>query len=286
MNRGPNPTPTLPFPFREGEGVAAHLPSPFRRGGGGEVLLILLFLSACLPTPTPLPPLPTATPSPPTATPTATPVWFPPTATYTPLPFPTAMLTATLDVRPQYGALLFSEDFANPEHWRLSKSPDGSVALGNHELSLGTAQPRAYLSSLLQEARLDDFYLEINAAPSLCSGADEYGLLLRVSPGGDFFRFGLNCAGQARLDRFLGGIASSPMVPQPFGSIPPGAPSSSRLGVWAVGKELRFYANGEYLFSVSDASLPAGTIGVFVRAAADGPVTVNFSDLQVYRPAP
>jgi hypothetical protein len=54
------------------------------------------------------------------------------------------------------------------------------------------------------------------------------------------------------------------------------------MAVWAVGKEMRFYANSEYLFSVRDPSLPAGNLGVFVRASGGDSVTVNFSDLSVY----
>jgi len=52
--------------------------------------------------------------------------------------------------------------------------------------------------------------------------------------------------------------------------------------VWAFGKELRFYANQQLLFTVTDASLPSGGIGVFVRAVTDEAVTVNFSSLAVY----
>ena len=246
--------------------------------------LLLLGLPACLPVPTPLPPLPTDTPSPPPPPPTATTVWFPPTATFTPLPSPTFSLTPTLDIRPQYGAILYSDDFTHPERWTLGRSSLGSIAPGHGELSLGVTRPGGYLYSLLQEVRLDDFYLEITASPSICRGADEYGLLLRVSPAQEFYRFGLNCQGEARLDRWLGGIASAPQPPAVFGAIPPGAPSSSRLAVWAAGRELRFYANGEFLFSVRDASLPAGGLGVYARAAGPEAVTVNFSDLQVYEP--
>jgi hypothetical protein len=45
---------------------------------------------------------------------------------------------------------------------------------------------------------------------------------------------------------------------------------------------MRFYANGHYLFSVRDPSLPNGVLGVYVRAAGAEPVTVNFSNLFIY----
>ena len=54
------------------------------------------------------------------------------------------------------------------------------------------------------------------------------------------------------------------------------------MAVWAVGKNIYYYANGEFIFSVHDPSLPVGGLGVFVRAAGEDMVTVNFSDLSIY----
>ena len=243
-------------------------------------------LTACLPVSAPLPPAPSQTALPPSQTPTATRVWFPPTATFTPLPTVTMSITHTVDTEPLYGELIFQDEFTQPENWTLGKMSAGTVALGKDELSLGVAQPLGYLYSMRRNTTLDDFYLEITASPSICRGKDEYGLLLRVSPSSDFFRFGLNCAGEARLDRYLAGQAASLQPPTPNGVVPPGAPSSSRLAVWAVERDLRFYVNGIFLFSIRDASLPAGGLGLYARAAGAEAMTVNFSDLKVYQAAP
>ncbi|MEW5869291.1 MAG: hypothetical protein AB1894_08455 [Chloroflexota bacterium] len=255
-----------------------------------QTILLLAFLAlglaACLPLATPLPPLPTATPPAPTASATATIVWFPPTATPTPLPSVTLSITPTLDLSPRYGALLLADDFGETSEWSAGRSPAGSMTFGQGELTLAVSQGRGYLSSLRHGTSLGDFYLEINASPGICRAADEYGLLLRVASVQDFFRFALLCNGQARLDRILGGQASSPVPPKPNAAVPPGAPSTSRLAVWASGKEMRFYANGQYLFSVRDGTLLSGGLGVFARAAGDGAVTINFSDLAVYQIAP
>jgi hypothetical protein len=87
-----------------------------------------------------------------------------------------------------------------------------------------------------------------------------------------------------RLDKYFGGKASSPQPLGYSGAVPPGAPSSSRLGVWTSGKEMRFYINGEYQFTVNDPSLTRGGLGVFIRSNGDDAVTVSFSDLEVYEP--
>jgi hypothetical protein len=249
------------------------------------LLLMLGGLAACLPAATPLPPLPTDTPPPPTETPTPTVVWFPPTPTFTPLPtiVQSQAITPTVALIPETGERLFSDDFTDPSLWTLGVSPAGSVALSQQELTLAVSQEGGYLYSVRRKTELGNFYAEITASPSLCKDSDEYGLLLRVSPSMEFFRFSLTCDGQARVDRYLSGRASSPQPLTLTGSVPPGAPSVSRLAVSSIDKEMRFFVNGDYLFSVSDSSLIGGTLGVFARSNGDTPVTVNFSDLVVYR---
>jgi hypothetical protein len=246
------------------------------------IVMALAALAACLPLATPLPPLPTDTLSP-TQTPTPTIVWFPPTPTFTTVPIPTGIVTPTVDVRPQHGELMFSDDFSDPNLWSLGRTPSGSAALAMNELTLAVSQPKGYLYSLRQETSLSDFYLEVTASPSICRGEDQYGLLLRLTSSVDYYRFALTCDGRTRLDRVYQGDASSPQSPIYSGSVPPGAPSQSRLAVQAIGKEMRFYINGQYQFSVRDATLPKGTIGVFARAAGEDVMTVNFSELEVYQ---
>lgn len=248
----------------------------------GLACVLLTGLAACLPAATPLPPLPTNTNPPATATATATIVWFPPTATYT--PFPTPIITPTADVRPEVGDLLLSEDFSNPDHWTLGRANQMSAALGKNELSLAISQPGGYLYTLFRQAVPNDFYMEVTASPSLCKGEDEYGLLLRVSPSLEFYRFSLSCKGQVRLDKYYNQVASSPQPWMLSGAVPPGAPSSSSIGVQAQGKNLQFYVNGQFQFSVQDPSLAGGSLGFFARSASDNAVTISFSDLKIYQP--
>lgn len=249
------------------------------------ISILLMGLPACSAEATVLPPLPTETLQP-SETATATIVWFPPTATFTLLPSPTRGALATPDILPSFGALILQDNFDEPDLWQSGKMAAGSVAFGQNELSLGISLPQGYLVSMRNNTHLDDFYLEITANPSICRSKDEYGILFRVTPASDFFRFGANCSGEARLDRFLSGLASAPQPPMMHGAIPPGAPSATRLGIWASGREMRFYANGEFIFEIRDPSLIAGGLGVYARAAGDSPVSVNFSNLSVYQTQP
>jgi hypothetical protein len=189
-------------------------------------------------------------------------------------------------MRPTLGKVLFEDDFSDPKAWQLSQTDLGNVAMGKNELTIAISETNAYLMSIREQPVFTDFYLEINAAPSMCRGMDEYGVLIRVSPNTDYYRFSLSCDGQVRLDRVINGQASSPQAWQPSGAVPPGAPSSARIGVSASGSQMDFFVNGQYQFSVKDPLLALGAVGVFARSVNKMAVTVNFSDLVVYQVFP
>jgi len=244
------------------------------------VYLLIFVVSACTLTPATPSVLATPTDTPaPLASPTPTIVWFPPTAT--PTPFPTPIVTPTADMRPQIGSTLLEDDFSSQKGWSVSQSDVGSVAYGKDELTIAIGETNAYLFSVREEPIFTDFYLEITAEPNLCSGLDEYGVLFRVSPAIDYYRFSLSCDGQVRLDRVSGGTASSPQPWLLSGAVPPGAPSTSRLGISAIGEEMRFFVNGQYQFTIQDPLLTSGGVGVFARSTNKKAVTVNFSNLVV-----
>ncbi len=245
------------------------------------IIACLVLLTSCLPiTPTPTI-LPTSTTVPsPTATFTPTTVWFP--ATATPRPYPTSTpLPPTPELRPGRGEIIFQDDFSTASGWALSQTANGSVALGKNKLTIAISTPKTYLASIRSQPVFSDFYAEITASPNLCRGADEYGLLIRAASEQDYYRFSISCDGQTRLDRVYHGQASSPQ-PWILGSrIPVGSPSTSRLAVWAVGSEMRFFINNEYQFTVRDPLLTSGGLGVFARSAGDTAETINFSNLVV-----
>jgi hypothetical protein len=125
-----------------------------------------------------------------------------------------------------------------------------------------------------RELPLSDFYAEITARPSLCRGEDNYGLVVR-GVGSSFYRFVLACNGQIRAERISGGTRQPLQEPVPSGDAP-GAPGEVRIGIWAVGSEMRLFLNGRYQFSVTEGTFPSGALGVFVRSTGETPVTVTF----------
>jgi hypothetical protein len=237
--------------------------------------LLLLVLVACLPLNATLP---TATPQPTeAATQTPTVIWFPASATPTLLAIPT--YTATPEMSPGIGRLTLRDDFSDDGLWDTAASDNGSAAISRNRLALAV-QPGYYLSSMRRELPLSDFYAEITARPSLCRGEDNYGIIVR-GVGNYFYRFVLTCDRQIRAERVNGGTKLPLHEPVASGDAP-GAPGDVRIGIWAVGSEMRLFLNGRYQFSVTDKSFPSGALGVYVRSAGDTPVTVTFSDLKIY----
>ena len=241
---------------------------------------LCLILTACVnvvqPEPTP------STTITPTMSPTDTVVWFPPTRT--PTQIPTSQVTPTPESTAEYGEILYRDGFNFNRGWIVPSSQRGEVNIGKGELNIIIREPKTTLSSILEGEAFGDFYAEITASPSLCSGNDEYGFMFRVA--GGYYRYALSCDGQVQL---LLVLDQSAVILQPWmisSSVPSAAPSEVRLGVWAVGEEFRLYINDVFQFSVTNKEISEGTFGVFARSKGDTAVTVSFSDLTVREVSP
>ena len=236
----------------------------------------LLTLTACLPLesiPATETPIPTET-----TLPTPTIVWFPPSATPTLLAFPTN--TTMPEMNPGIGAKILTDNFSDDSVWDTAVSDQASAAISRNRLSLAV-QPGVYLQSLRRDVTLGDFYAEITARPSLCRGDDNYGLIVRAI-GTYFYRFVLDCNRMIYVERINSGVKLILFDPVPSGDAPAGAPGEVKIGLWAVGKEMRLFLNDRFQFSVIDKSFPSGALGLFARSAGDTPMSVTFSDLTVY----
>lgn len=240
------------------------------------ILVLVLLLTACSGLGFDAP---TLTPPPATATPPQTPTiaWFPATATPTHQVFPTQLPPP--DMLVGVGNVIATDDFSDPSTWNTAISDNGSATINNKFMTIAV-RPGVYMLSLQQTLVESNFYAEITAQPSLCKGEDSYGMLVRANAV-TYYRYALACDGTARVERISGSRRYPLQAPVPSGDAPPGAPGKVRIGVWAVGPEMRFFLNGRYQFSVTDLNLASGTIGVFALSTGNTPVTVTFSDLVI-----
>lgn len=222
----------------------------------------------------------TATPIHPTGTPPPSPtiIWFPPSATPTRSALTTKLPTP--ERRPGLGEKLITDNFSNDLLWDTASSDEASAIIRNNQITL-SVQSGVYMLSVRKDLILSDSYAEITAQPSLCRGEDSYGVLARASAS-SYYRFALSCNGTARAERVSSGTRLTLQQPIPSGDVPPGAPGEVRVGLWAVGRELRLFLNGRYQFTISDPSFPSGSLGVFVRSSGETAAVVSFSDLTIH----
>jgi hypothetical protein len=185
-------------------------------------------------------------------------------------------------MKPGIGSLVLADDFSSSAVWNVAASDQASVAVDGNRLTIAVQPGVVPVASFRRGQVFSDMYAEITAQPSLCQGADDYGMVFRAPNNVAYYRFALACNGTAGAERISLSSARVLQPPLASGDVPAGAPGQVRLGVWAAGQEFHFFLNGRYQFSAIDKSYPAGAIGVFAHAAGTSPVTVVFSDLEVY----
>ncbi len=239
-----------------------------------------LGLSACVAGPPPTVVLATRTPTP-TVEPSASPVWFPPTET--PTSAPTITPRPTENYKPGVAGPVLEDDFSSETGWRTGALANGRIAFGVNELTLAVSAPKGMLASLRERELPADSYLEITARAALCKPSDIYGVLVRASSERDGYRLLATCSGSLRLERLRNGEVALMQDWTPSGELPQGGLLPVTLGVWSLGRELRVFVNGVYQFGARDPVFESGQVGVYARASGDGPLTVSFSNLRVYR---
>lgn len=248
-------------------------PQPLKRAFG--LTLAIFFLSACvsvenLPTPS-------ATPTPVPATPT---FFFPtlvPTSTQTPAPSP----TATPDIIAGLDQVLFQDRFSTELDWQTLDTRVGGASYLEGRFSLAVNQPHTFYNAISPAPAFRDGYLEVQAQAFICSEGDSFGLIFRVTPEGDHYRYTLSCAGEVRVSRISGGDEFVLLPDTRTNSALSGLLVDNRMAVLLSGDDSRFYLNGIEVFSDQDSALPAGRAGLIVRARAGGQTTVSFDNFVV-----
>ena len=215
----------------------------------------------------------------PTETPLPSPTynWFP--ASATPLAQAFSTQIPTPEMRPGLGTITLTDSLTRPSLWDTATSDDGSAEMLSGQLNLA-AQSKVFMYSLRHDLSVDNFYVEMIATPNLCRGSDTYGILVRANAVA-YYRFSISCDGAVSAER--NSVGKRNILQSPVGSndAPHGAPGQVRIGVWAVGDEMRFFLNDHFQFNIIDATYPAGTIGVFVNSVNETPIIVSFSELTI-----
>jgi hypothetical protein len=181
---------------------------------------------------------------------------------------------------------LLHDEFDDEDGWDLGADSLGASSLEAGRLVLALHQTGTFRYVLVPDAFAGDFYLEVMLRTELCSPNDEFGVMVRLTPGSENYRIGLHCDGRARITRVL--IDSSVALLPPTSSpvIIPGAPAANRLAVMASGDTLAVFLNGFEAFRVRDRAIISGRFALFALARHSRQLTVAFDDLDIYELLP
>jgi hypothetical protein len=120
---------------------------------------------------------------------------------------------------------------------------------------------------------LEDFYFEIRVTTGeKCEGRDRYGVIVRAEDPQHGYVYGFSCNGQYRLYIWDDGEFTGLKNWTTATEIQSGPEQTNRLGIQFDGTEIKLYANGKLLTTVSDDTFSKGRFGLFI---ASGP-SANF----------
>jgi hypothetical protein len=269
---------------------ASPEPSPIEQSAAytaaAETILAQLTEVAETLTPTaPIDTLPEATETAvlPSATETTTPTEPPqtPTVTSTSPPPPTATLTAG-DPRAGLGDPEFYDPFDNGNSWSLYTDDHVSFEVKDSQLVMIAFNPDKYNGWMLTWPVISDFYLEMTAKTTQCSGLDQYGMMFRAAKtdkGYVGYLYGISCDGKYSLRRW-NGEKYIPLVDWTSSEhIHAGNKQTNRIGLLANGTKISMYANGNLLQELNDDTHREGRFGVFVGSANTADVNFRVDEI-------
>jgi hypothetical protein len=207
--------------------------------------------------------------------------WFP--ATATPPVVPQLTLTPQVENSLMYGQLIFNDTFSAPGSWQNSQEVGGNIIIKDNVITLAVKATNGSLLSLRQNTELNNFYLETTVKRVLCKDNDLVGILFRAQGPQSFYRLLINCQGLWALQQVVGGTPTMVVNWTPSAEITTGLWKAVTVGIWADGKLMRIYMNGKLQAEVTHSTFASGTIGYFARSAGETPLTVSFSELNVYQ---
>jgi hypothetical protein len=252
---------------------------------------------AALPTEAIVPPIPTELPAPsPTATLEPTPT---PEPTITPSPSPTNPPTATAlaatalpagsDPRDQLGTPTLRDTLSTTQYWPTGSDDFTSAAFRDDDMFI-TALTSTAGWRLATLPSLVDFYAEVSGAFEACSGADQFGLIVRIperNPADRGYLFGISCDGRYSFSQWDGtieprGLWTTHIDRREHAAILRGAGQTNRVGVMATGNLFELYVNGVKVDQFQDDSFREGFIGFYVSSDETDQLTVRVSEFSYW----
>ena len=243
--------------------------------------------------PTPTLEAPTATPELP-ATPTQTPVAVLPTTTPTISPTVNPSFTpAPGDPHTRLGPPASADPMNNAQTWLWPTDKDQFTSnefKDGYMVITALSETDGWRMANPLDRQFANLYIEADMRTQTCEGTDHYGIIFRVpelhKPNQGYL-FGLTCDGRYSLRRWngLAGLKGEMEDLKPWttsSAIIPGSNQGNRLGVFAVGKRVFLYINGQLLTEVQDDTFEKGYFGVFVGSDKTENLTILVDNMSYW----
>ncbi|HEY47737.1 MAG: hypothetical protein AMJ88_05815 [Anaerolineae bacterium SM23_ 63] len=161
------------------------------------------------------------------------------------------------------------DTFASGANWFLVDTEETYFEVKDGNLIMEAIPAGTYDNwGLSIRPAIKDFYLEITARTgAVCSGLDDYGVLIRAPDKEQGYVYGFSCNGRYRIYKWDGENYTGLQAWRASPHILSGPNQTNRLGIWAEGDTFRLYANGKFLAEVSDDEYKEGRFGLFIGSS-------------------
>ena len=172
------------------------------------------------------------------------------------------------DIKQTLGDPTYKDTLAGTNNWYLLDTPNTKFTAGDNSIILTATSPGQNDEwGISNVPPIKDFYLEfLFKTTEPCSGLDRYGMIFRAPDPNQGYVFGFSCDGRYKLYKWDGKSYQAIQEWKNSPHIKSGADQTNRLGVYAVGNDLKLYANGQLLSEYTDDSFSEGRFGVFIGA--------------------
>ncbi len=170
--------------------------------------------------------------------------------------------------------------FDSGDGWVVGADAVADVKVADGVMQIHVHQP-GQLAWAASEGQWQDFILQVDATQVAGPHDNEYGVLVRMDGDRRFYAFSISGDGYVRVARYDSGrwIVLGPDW-TPHEAVRQGEATNS-LEVRAEGAVFSFQVNGQSVAEVEDATLRAGSVGLYAGAFGEPDVVVEFDDLHV-----
>jgi hypothetical protein len=179
--------------------------------------------------------------------------------------------------------LVYEDDFSDPgSGWDDAFDRYTTKQYGNNKYYIEVTTSNLVAWGLANRD-VADFRLEVNAGQEAGPANNGYGILFRFQDRNNFYRFDISGDGYFLLSKFHDGEWVT-LVPWTASSAINLGQVNNRLGVEAVGSQIRIYANSTLLAEVKDDTLTHGNFGFFANTFSDPNLIVSYDDIKLWAP--